>query len=171
MFSKQRLYEGENLTDFRELIERYHERYAQKTAFRFKKSPKDTQIISISYEDFYQDIRSLATSLLELGLRKKRIAIIAPNRYEWCTSYLAITASDIVVVPFDKALPENELIQLLERSKADAIFFSSKCGRNKAIAAKAAAGVLIITVFYFVFVLLYTAGVLMVIGADGAGCP
>ena len=123
MFSKQRLYEGENLTDFRELIERYHERYAQKTAFRFKKSPKDTQIISISYEDFYQDIRSLSTSLLELGLRKKRIAIIAPNRYEWCTSYLAITASDIVVVPFDKALPENELIQLLERSKADAIFF------------------------------------------------
>ena len=57
------------------------------------------------------------------------------------------------------------------QTKADAIFFSSKCGRNKAIAAKAAAGVLIITVFYFVFVLLYTAGVLMVIGADGAGCP
>lgn len=57
------------------------------------------------------------------------------------------------------------------QTKADAIFFSSKCGRNKAIAAKAAAGVLIITVFYFVFVLLYTAGVLMVTGADGAGCP
>lgn len=57
------------------------------------------------------------------------------------------------------------------QTKADAIFFSTKCGRNKAIAAKAAAGVLIITVFYFVFVLLYTAGVLMVTGADGAGCP
>ena len=41
------------------------------------------------------------------------------------------------------------------QTKADAIFFSSKCGRNKAIAAKAAAGVLIITVFYFVFVFHY----------------
>lgn len=126
MFSKQKLYEGENLRDFRELVERYHTRYATKTAFRFKRSPKDTQIQSISYEDFYQDIRALGTSLLTLGLSKKRIAIISPNRYEWCSSYLAITTSGIVVVPFDKALPENELLQLLERSKVDAIFFDHK---------------------------------------------
>lgn len=126
LFSKQKLYEGENLRDFRELVERYHTRYATKTAFRFKHSPKDTQIQSISYEDFYQDIRALGTSLLTLGLSKKRIAIISPNRYEWCSSYLAITTSGIVVVPFDKALPENELLQLLERSKVDAIFFDHK---------------------------------------------
>ncbi len=28
LFSKQKLYEGENLRDFRELVERYHTRYA-----------------------------------------------------------------------------------------------------------------------------------------------
>lgn len=126
LFSKQKLYEGENLRDFRELVERYHTRYAQKTAFRFKLSPKDTQIQSISYEDFYQDIRALGTALLSLGLSKKRTAIISPNRYEWCSSYLAIATSGIVVVPFDKALPENELLQLLERSRVDGIFFDHK---------------------------------------------
>lgn len=126
MFSKQKLYEGENLKDFRELIERYHSRYAEKTAFRFKYSPKDTHIVSISYEAFYQEIKALATSLLNVGLQKKRVAIIGPNRYEWCASYLAVTASDMTVVPFDKALPDQELIGLLERSRADAIFFDAK---------------------------------------------
>lgn len=55
--------------------------------------------------------------------------------------------------------------------QADSIFFSSKLGRNKAIVSKISAGFLITTVLYFVFVLLYTAIVLLMLGADGASCP
>lgn len=36
---------------------------------------------------------NLGTGLINLGLTGKRIAIIAPNRYEWCISYLAVTTS------------------------------------------------------------------------------
>ena len=36
---------------------------------------------------------NLGTGLINLGLKRKRIAIIAPNRYEWCMSYLAVTTS------------------------------------------------------------------------------
>lgn len=57
------------------------------------------------------------------------------------------------------------------QTKADSIFFSSKWGRNKAVLAKISAGVLITTILYVVFVLLYTAIVLLALGADGAGCP
>ena len=56
-------------------------------------------------------------------------------------------------------------------TRADAIFFSSKLGRGRAILSKIAAGLLTATVFYFVFTLLYTCIVLAVLGADGAGCP
>lgn len=55
--------------------------------------------------------------------------------------------------------------------KADSIFFSSKLGRNKAILAKAGAGFLITTIFYVVFVVLYTMIVLLALGPDGANCP
>ncbi len=55
--------------------------------------------------------------------------------------------------------------------KADSIFFSSKLGRNKAVVSKVSAGFLITTVLYVVFVLLYTAIVLLMLGADGANCP
>lgn len=52
--------------------------------------------------------------------------------------------------------------------KADAIFFSSYHGRGKASAAKLGAGVLMVTVIYWVMVLLYTGIVLGYLGADGA---
>ena len=69
------------------------------------------------------DIKSLGTALINLGLSKKRIAIIAPNRYEWCTSYLAVTTSNMVVVPLDKSLPNNEIEDLIVRSKVEAVIF------------------------------------------------
>lgn len=55
--------------------------------------------------------------------------------------------------------------------KAESIFFSAKLGRNKAIRTKICAGILVITAVYFFFVLLFTAIVLLALGADGANCP
>ncbi len=57
------------------------------------------------------------------------------------------------------------------QTKADSIFFSTRYGRSRAVLSKAGAGFLITTVFYFVFLLLYTVIVLSVLGADGADCP
>jgi len=59
-------------------------------------------------------------------LRHERVAIIAPNRYEWCTSYLGITTSDMVVVPLDKSLPDNEIEDLIKRSQVSAVIFDKK---------------------------------------------
>lgn len=55
--------------------------------------------------------------------------------------------------------------------KADSIFYSSVYGRNKAVTAKIKAGIFITTVFYFINMLLYTAIVLLYLGADSAGNP
>ena len=57
------------------------------------------------------------------------------------------------------------------QTKADSIFFSSKLGRNKGVLSKMGAGMMIVSVFYIIFVVLYTAIVLFVLGADGANCP
>lgn len=54
--------------------------------------------------------------------------------------------------------------------KADAVFFSSYHGRQKAIRVKAAAGFLIATCIYWAVWGLYTGIVLGILGADGASC-
>ena len=123
---KRKLYKGRTLNNFRELIERYENEYSEKIAFTYKENPKSKDFINISYSKFASDIKSLATSLIHLGLSKKRVAIIASNRYEWCVSYLAITTSDIVVVPLDKSLPDNEVESLIKRSEVEAIIFDKK---------------------------------------------
>lgn len=54
--------------------------------------------------------------------------------------------------------------------KADAIFFSSCHGRQKAVRSKIAAGFLLITCVYWVTWGLYTGIVLGILGADGGNC-
>ena len=123
---KSKLYDAIKMHDFRDLVNRYSSIYSDEIAFEYKQTPHSKEHIRITYNQFANDIKSLGTALINLGLTKKRIAIIAPNRYEWCVSYLAITTSDMVVVPLDKSLPDNEIEDLIIRSKAEAIIFDKK---------------------------------------------
>jgi len=119
-----KIYEGLKLENFRELVSLFKNEYKNLIAFEYKKSPNDPISIEINYSQFANDIEALGAEFLKLN--SKRIAIIAPNRYEWCVAYLAATTAGLIVVPLDKSLPENEIIGLLERSKADTILYSYK---------------------------------------------
>ena len=123
---KRKLYDATKINDFRDLVNRYTSLYSNKVAFEYKVSPDAKEHVTITYSKFASDIKALGTALVNLGLEKKRVAIIAPNRYEWCTSYLAVTTSGIVVVPLDRALPDNEIEDLIIRSKAEAVIFDKK---------------------------------------------
>lgn len=55
--------------------------------------------------------------------------------------------------------------------KADAVYFSSMYGRNRATAAKIKAGFCVATIIYWVVILIYTGIVILYLGADGLTCP
>lgn len=55
--------------------------------------------------------------------------------------------------------------------KADAVFFSSEYGRNKAVSAKIKACFLAMTAVYWAMIALFTGFALLYLGADGAFCP
>lgn len=124
--SRRKLYDAEEIHNFRELVKRYETLYSDKLAFTYKLEPKSKEYINKTYSDFVRDIKNLGTSLIGLGLSKKRVAIISPNRYEWCVSYLAVTTSDMVVVPLDKSLPSNEIESLIIRSETEAVIFDKE---------------------------------------------
>ncbi len=123
---RRKLYDSEEIHDFRQLVQRYEHLYADKLAFEYKLEPKSTDYIKITYRQFVEDIKNLGTALLSLNLRQKRVAIIAPNRYEWCVSYLAVTTSDMIVVPLDKSLPANEIESLIQRSAVETVIFDKE---------------------------------------------
>ena len=95
---RNKLYQKKEFFDYREMLHYAAETYNNKIAFRLK---KNGNYQDISYIDFKRDVEALGAGLLKLGLENKRVAIISPNRYEWCVSYLAITTANIIVVPLD----------------------------------------------------------------------
>ncbi len=121
------VYEVEEVKDFKELVNRAYRKYPQNTAYKYKiKNNNEVEYVSKTYSEFKEDIEALSTKLLDMGLDGKKVAVIGNNRYEWCTTYLAVTTGGMIIVPLDKALPENELQSLILRSKAEAIICESK---------------------------------------------
>ena len=81
----------------------------------------------ITYGKFREDVIGLGTGLIEyLGLRDKRIVIISETTYHWYVSYMAVLCGVGIAVPMDKELPENEFVNLVKRSKASAVIYSSR---------------------------------------------
>ena len=114
--------ETDPVYDLRELVKSAKSRYGAKTAFKFK---RDGKLIEKNYIQFDQEIDALGTALYELGLKGKKISIIAENRYEWGVSYFSIINGTGIGVPLDKYLPQNEVENLCERAGVSAIFYSS----------------------------------------------
>ncbi len=112
-------------TDLKDMLNQTGEVYGDRPAYIFKTEEKG-KFRTITHKEFRENINALGTTLIQMGLKDKRIALISENRYEWELSYLAVAAGVGVIVPLDKALPDNELESLILRSQVEAIIYSSK---------------------------------------------
>ena len=112
-------------TDLKDMLKQTGEVYGDRPAYIFKTEEKG-KFRTITHKEFRENINALGTTLIQMGLKDKRIALISENRYEWELSYLAVASGVGVIVPLDKALPDNELESLILRSQVEAIIYSSK---------------------------------------------
>ncbi len=111
--------------DLKEMLQKSGEIYGDRPAYLFKTEiPEKFKIIT--HKEFREDINNLGTALINMGLKDKRIAVISENRYEWGVAYFATVTGTGIVVPLDKALPDNEIESLIIRSEVEAIFYSTK---------------------------------------------
>ena len=120
---KQKYHKCEEVTNFKEMIERFTEIYKTRIAFKLKN--KNGEIYSKTYEEVKDDIFALGTELIESGLQNKRIAVIGKNSYKWAISYLAATIVG-VVVPIDKELHSDDVINFMNVSECECILGDRK---------------------------------------------
>lgn len=116
---------SKELNNFRELIDFAYENYKDNIAYKYKEDLKAIPVkyIEKTYGQVVNDVKNLATALLNLEIPCKRIAVIGGNRYEWVVSYFGITTAGLIVAPMDKMLPENEITSLVQRSEIDGVIF------------------------------------------------
>lgn len=108
--------------DLKEIMDFVAEKYGNNTAFIYKNEDK-TQKTEITYRKFREDIDAVGAYLISKGLKDKRIVVIGTNSYQWLVAYYATVINVGVVVPLDKGLPEEEIINSLAKCKADAIIY------------------------------------------------
>ena len=119
------IHEFVEYTDLKDMLKKSGEKYGDRPAYVFR-TEEEGKFREITHKEFRDEINALGTKLINMGLKDKRIAVISENRYEWGVDYLAVAAGTGVIVPLDKALPDNEIESLIIRSEVEAIFYSKK---------------------------------------------
>ena len=120
---KEKYHKCEEITNFKEMIDRSATIFKTRTAFKLK--DEKGNIYNKTYEELRQDVASLGTSLIEKGLLNKRIAVIGKNSYKWAISYLAASIVGIVV-PIDKELHADDVINFMNVSNCECILGDNK---------------------------------------------
>lgn len=101
--------------------------YANKEFILEKFDPKG-KYTEISYEQFGKDVIGFGTALTrKLKLSDEpRVLFISETTYEWYVSYMTMLCGNGIAIPTDKELPDNELENVIKRSRAEVIIYSAK---------------------------------------------
>jgi len=76
-----------------------------------------------SFAELAADFRRVTAALLASGIRRgERVAVWAPNRYEWLIAALGTLGAGAAVVPVNTRFKRNEVRHILERSGARVAF-------------------------------------------------
>ena len=116
------LYKHPQITNFRELID-----------LRAKENPNGIAVqyiekkekISVTYENFKEDIDAFGSFLFSQGLHNTNIAMIGENSYQWILIYFAVVLGGNTIIPIDKELALDDIRTLLMRCGATALVYSN----------------------------------------------
>ncbi|MEE3343222.1 MAG: AMP-binding protein [Bacilli bacterium] len=112
------MYEGKP-NSFIEYLEYGYNNFADKKCFFEKKNDK---YIGYTFNDIYNDTKSIANLLIKNKLSNKKIIIIGKNSYNWLMTYLSIVTYVGVVVPIDNSWPLKEIKNVInDIDEADCI--------------------------------------------------
>lgn len=118
------LYETTVFEDFRIMTENAAKKFPDKVAISFKKSPKDSDTVKVTYTEARDYIRNMGTELIHMGLSDKHVALIGESSYKWICSYFSLMAIGAVVVPIDKDLPVDEMAGLISFADCEFVMYS-----------------------------------------------
>lgn len=117
-------YEIPQITTFKEMIDNSEKLYSSHPAFKLRN--KDGVYYEVTYKKFRHDIYYLGNSLIKDGYSRAHIAVIGANSYEWLVTYLAATCSNNVIVPIDKELLIDNVMDILKDSDSVMLFGDKK---------------------------------------------
>ena len=116
-----------SITSIQDMLVRSSKVYGDKIALEDLTA---TPISSVTFKQLYDYVIRFGKSLFDIGLKERdHIAIISENRVQWSLTYFTTMCFNMVVVPIDKNLNHNEILNIIHESEAKAIVFQMDLSR------------------------------------------
>lgn len=110
------------ISSIQDMVLRSARVYGEKTALE---DLKDYPIPRLTYASLLRNILKFGIALRTMGIKERsHIAVIGENRVQWSLAYLTSMCFNYVVVPVDRALMSNEVLNILHESEATAVIYS-----------------------------------------------
>lgn len=123
MIKKYSLYDVPKISSIQDLLLRSAKEYPDKLALE---DLTDYPIPKVTYKELRDFVFRFGKALNEIGLKERdHIAVIGENRVQWGITYLTAMTFNMVIVPIDKNLTTNEILNIIHESDATAIVFSN----------------------------------------------
>lgn len=123
MIKKYSLYDVPKISSIQDMLLRSAKEYPDKIALE---DLTDYPIPKVTYKELRDFVFRFGKALNELGLKERdHIAVIGENRVQWGITYLTAMTFNMVIVPIDKNLTTNEILNIIHESDATAIVFSN----------------------------------------------
>jgi long-chain acyl-CoA synthetase len=86
---------------------------------------ENTPIGRVTYTELLDKVLRFGNAINRLGLKEGcHIAVVGDNRVQWGIAYLTAMCFNMTIVPIDKNLTSNEIINILYESESEAVVFS-----------------------------------------------
>lgn len=86
---------------------------------------KETPLPRMTYSTLLRTVLKFGTALRSLGVKERtHIALIGENRVQWGITYLTAMCFNYVIVPIDRNLTTNEILNIIHESDSEVIVFS-----------------------------------------------
>lgn len=122
MKKELKLYAVTRINSIQEMVINSARRFGPKLALE---DLNDTPINKLSFRELLEHILKFGYALRELGVKERaHVAVIGDNRVQWSLAFLTGMCFNYVLVPIDKNLTKNEIMNILHESDAEAVIFS-----------------------------------------------
>lgn len=116
------LHQRLSFDNMRHLIEWAGGEYGNKCAYSFRNSPLDRDVVKITFHQFRNEVRALASEMLAMGCAGKHCVVVGKFSYEWAVIYFSALSIGAVLVPLDKDWKAEDLADTAKKAKADFLF-------------------------------------------------
>ncbi len=123
MKKELKLYKVPQIKTIQEMVLQSAQKYGSKLAL--EDLNPTSPIGKVTYNQLLEDILNFGSALKKLGLKERaHIAVIGENRIQWAISYLTCMCFNLVIVPIDRNLTTNEILNIIHESDTEAVVFT-----------------------------------------------